>query len=330
MTAINRRHLLAGTAAVAALSAAPATSPAFAQTATPDLSGKAILITGCSSGFGRLGALHYARAGAKVIATMRNLPRPEAESLAAEAAAENLDLHIVEIDILSDEQVAAGVAEAERIAGGAIDVLINNAGIGITGPIELQDMDATRRIFDTNVVGYQRMARAVLPGMRAAGSGQIFAISSQLGRVIVPGAGQYSPTKFAVEAMFEQLAYELVPHNIDVTIIQPGGYPTRIWVNRNRYTAALRERTPEERRAAYPALVERMGTEDGSGRTADPADVPRAIAEIIAMPAGTRPLRRAVHPGPKPQEAINRVSAETQVAWLGESGFGPWIRAVHN
>ncbi|MGJ8537667.1 MAG: SDR family NAD(P)-dependent oxidoreductase [Parasphingopyxis sp.] len=330
MTAINRRHLLAGTAAVTAFSAIPAGTPVLAQTATPDLSGKAILITGCSSGFGRLGALHYARAGAKVIATMRNLPRPEAESLAAEAAAENLDLHIVGIDVLSDEQVAAGVAEAERIAGGAIDVLVNNAGIGITGPIELQDMEATQLMFDTNVLGYQRMARAVLPGMRAAGSGQIFAISSQLGRVIVPGAGQYSPTKFAVEAMFEQLAYELVSHNIDVTIIQPGGYPTRIWVNRNRYTAALRERTPEERRAAYPALVERMGTEDGSGRTADPADVPRAIAEIIAMPAGTRPLRRAVHPGPKPQEAINRVSAETQVAWLGESGFGPWIRAVHH
>lgn len=330
MNDISRRHLLAGTAAVAALSTVPATMPVLAQTASADLSGKAILITGCSSGFGRLGALHYARAGAKVIATMRNLPRPEAESLAAEAAAENLDLHIVGIDVLSDEQVAAGVAEAERIAGGAIDVLVNNAGIGITGPIELQDMEATQLMFDTNVLGYQRMARAVLPGMRAAGSGQIFAISSQLGRVIVPGAGQYSPTKFAVEAMFEQLAYELVPHNIDVTIIQPGGYPTRIWVNRNRYTAALRERTPEERRAAYPALVERMGTEDGSGRTADPADVPRAIAEIIAMPAGTRPLRRAVHPGPKPQEAINRVSAETQIAWLGESGYGPWIRAVHH
>ncbi|RED15251.1 SDR family oxidoreductase [Parasphingopyxis lamellibrachiae] len=330
MPTMNRRHLLAGTAAVAALSATPATMPVFAQTAPTDLSGKSILITGCSSGFGRLGALHFARAGARVIATMRNLPRPEADSLAAEAEAEDLDLRIVEIDVLSDEQVSAGVAEAERIAGGAIDILVNNAGIGITGPIELQDMEATQLMFDTNVLGYQRMARAVLPGMRAAGSGQIFAISSQLGRVIVPGAGQYSPTKFAVEAMFEQLAYELVPHNIDVTIIQPGGYPTRIWVNRNRYTAALRERTPEERRAAYPALVERMGTEDGSGRTADPADVPRAIAEIIAMPAGTRPLRRAVHPGPKPQEAINRVSAETQVAWLGDSGFGPWIRAVHH
>jgi NAD(P)-dependent dehydrogenase (short-subunit alcohol dehydrogenase family) len=330
MTAINRRHLLAGTAAVSALSAISASTPVLAQTATPDLSGKSVLITGCSSGFGRVGALHYARAGAKVIATMRNLPRPEAESLAAEAAAEELDLHIVEIDVLSEEQVAAGVAEAERIAGGAIDVLVNNAGIGITGPIELQDMEATQLMFDTNVFGYQRMARAVLPGMRAAGSGQIFAISSQLGRVIVPGAGQYSPTKFAVEAMFEQLAYELVPHNIEVTIIQPGGYPTQIWVSRNRYTTALRDRTPDERKEGYPALVERMGTEDGSGRSADPADVPRAIAEIVAMPPGTRPLRRAVHPGPKPQEAINRVSAETQVAWLGESGFGPWINAVHS
>lgn len=330
MSDISRRHLLAGTAAVAALSAMPASTPSFAQTTMPDLSGKSILITGTSSGFGRLGALHYARAGATVIATMRNLPRAEAESLRAEADTENLDLHIVEIDVLSDEQVASGVAEAERIAGGAVDILVNNAGIGITGPIELQDMEATQLMFDTNVFGCQRMARAVLPGMRARGSGQIFNISSQLGRVIVPGAGQYSPTKFALEAMSEQMAYELVPHNIEVTVIQPGGYPTRIWVNRNRYTGALRARTPDERRAGYPALVERMGTEDGSGRTADPMDVPRAIAAIIAMPPGTRPLRQAVHPGNKPQLAINRVSAETQVSWLGGSGFGPWINAVHN
>ena len=73
-----------------------------------------------------------------------------------------------------------------------------------------------------------------------------------------------------------------------------------------------------------------MGTETGAGRTADPADVPRAIAEIAAMPAGRRPLRRAVHPGNKPQEAINRVAAETQLAWLGNSPVGPWIKAVHD
>jgi NAD(P)-dependent dehydrogenase (short-subunit alcohol dehydrogenase family) len=330
MSDISRRHLLAGTAAIAALSAMPAYAQSAAQIATPDLIGKSILITGCSSGFGRLGALHYARAGAKVIATMRDLPRPEADSLREEAEAEGLDLHIVEIDVLSDEMVAAGVAEAERIAGGAIDVLINNAGIGIVGPVELQDMEATQLAFDTNVFGYQRMARAALPGMRARGSGQIFNISSQLGRVIVPGAGHYSATKFALEAMSEQMAYELVPHNIEVTIIEPGGYPTQVWVNRNRYTAALRDRSPEERLQGYPALTDRMGAEDGSGRDTDPMDVPRAIAEIIAMPVGSRPLRRAVHPRNIPQEAINRVSAETQVTWLGQSAFGPWINAVHS
>jgi len=73
-----------------------------------------------------------------------------------------------------------------------------------------------------------------------------------------------------------------------------------------------------------------MGTEDGSGRSADTMDVPRAIAEIMAMPAGTRPLRRAVHPGNKPQEAINKVAAEVQLAWLGGGQLGPLVRAVHD
>ena len=126
------------------------------------------------------------------------------------------------------------------------------------------------------------------------------------------------------------MAYELVPHNIEVTVIQPGGYPTDIWKKRNVYTLALKERAGEERLAAYPAITSRMGTEDGGGRNADPLDIPKAIAEIIAMPAGKRPLRRAVHPGSKPQEAINRVSAETQVGWLGSTPYGPWIKAAQD
>ena len=323
-----RRDLIAGAAALVAT--APTLLHAAAPTALPSLKGRTILITGTSSGFGRIGALHYARLGAKVIATMRNLPRPEADTLAAEAAKEKLDLRIVEIDVTSDDSVAAGTASALEAAGGRIDTLINNAGVGISGPIEVQDMEATHLAFNTNVIGMQRMIRALLPQMRAARAGQIVNISSQLGRVIVPGGGHYSATKFAVEALSEQLAYELVPHGIEVTIIQPGGYPTRVWQNRNVYTGALKERSDPERLAAYEPFTRGMGTEDGSGRSADPADVPRAIAEIMAMPAGTRPLRRAVHPGPKPQEAINRVAAEVQVAWLGGSPLGPLIRAVHD
>lgn len=330
MPAIDRRSLLAGAAATGAFAATASFAQPDQVQAEPDLSGKAILITGCSSGFGRVGAEYYARRGAKVFTTMRNLPRPEADELRQLAKAENLDLHVIEIDVTSDEQVAAGVAEAERINGGPLDVLINNAGVGYAGPIELQDMIATQLIFDTNVYGPHRMARAALPGMRKAKSGMIFNISSQLGRVIVPSSGHYSPTKFALEAMSEAMAYELAPHGVEVCVIQPGGYPTKVWVNRNQLASELKDRLSEEQAAAYPELVDRMGKEDGTRRTADPMDVPRAIAEIIAMPAGSRPLRRAVHPGAKPQEAINKVSAETQVAMLGNSPFGPWVKAVHN
>ncbi len=326
MTDHSRRNLFK----IAAATTAAATLSRSAVAQTKPLAGKSVLITGASSGFGYLGALHYARQGAKVIASMRNLPRKEADELKTEAAKEKLDIHIVEIDVTSDAQVTKGVAEAERIAGGAIDILVNNAGIGITGPIELQDMEATLTIFDTNLYGPHRMALAVLPGMRKAKSGLIFNISSQLGRVIVPGSGHYSPTKFALEALSEAMAYEVVPHGIEVCVIQPGGYPTKVWVNRNGYSGALAKRADAERKAAYPAMVARMGTEDGSGRSADPMDVPRAIAEIAALPAGKRPLRRAVHPGAKPQEAINAVSAQTQLAMLGNSPLGPWVKAVHD
>ena len=327
MPDITRRSLLAGTAAGAAL---VATRPAIANQpqVEPDLTGKSILITGCSSGFGRAGALYYARRGAKVFATMRNLPRPEADELEEIRWNEKLDLVVMELDVLSQDSIDYAVQMAQSEVFGALDVLVNNAGIGITGPVEVQDMEATRLAFDTNVFGYHRMARAVLPAMREAGKGQIFNVSSQLGRVIAPSAGHYCATKFAVEAMSEQLAYELVPHGIEVTIIEPGGYPTEIWQNRNRYNNALKARAEEKHLSGYPALVARMGTETGDGRDTDVDDVPRAIAEIIAMPPGTRPLRRPVHPRFIPQTAINAVSRQTQLDWLGESSAGPWIKAV--
>ncbi|MCR9270795.1 MAG: SDR family oxidoreductase [Henriciella sp.] len=323
---IDRRAVLALGAGAAAM----AGQTAFAQTETadgPDLSGVSILVTGTSSGFGRLGVEYYARLGAKVFATMRNVPRPEAEELRDLASTDNLDLSVIEIDVTSDEQVKAGVAEALAANDGKLDVLVNNAGISVGGPVEVQDMAATKLIFDTNVYGCHRMALAALPSMRANGGGQIFNISSQLGRLIIPGFGLYSSSKFALEAMSEQMAYELVPHGVDVTIIQPGGYPTKIWSNNNDNSGPLKARTSEDLLAAYPELTAGMGERTGGGST-DPMDVPRAIAEIIAMPKGTRPLRRAVHPVARPQETINDVSAQTQIAMLGQSPLGPWIKDV--
>lgn len=326
---LDRRQALAlGAGAAALASQAACAQTSVAADSDPDLTGTSILITGCSSGFGRLGAEHYARLGAKVFATMRNLPRDEADQLRDLANTENLDLTVIEIDVTSDAQVEAGVAQALAATDGKLDVLVNNAGIGISGPVELQDMEATRLAFETNVFGCHRMVRAVLPAMRAAGRGLIIPISSQLGRLIVPGIGHYSATKFALESMSEQLAYELVPRGIDVTIVQPGGYPTKVWVNRNIYTRDLKDRSDAERLEGYPEFAPQMGEEDGSGRSADPMDVPRAIVDLISMPRGTRPLRRAVHPSYRPQEGVNEAMADAQLQFLGNTPVGPWITDV--
>ena len=289
--ALSRRSLLLGMA-VAAPAAVALTQVRKAAGAS-SLAGKSILITGAASGFGNLGALHYAQLGAKVIASMRNLPRPEAEALRQAAAKDKLDLHVVEIDVLSPQSVNRGVGEALRIAGGAFDVLVNNAGIGIGGPVELQDEAATRLIFDTNLFGYQRMMRALLPSMRERKSGLIVNISSQLGRMVIPGFGLYPATKYAVEAMSEQSAQELQRFGIDVTIIEPGGYPTAIWAKSRKRTAELVARSPAGLRTAYGMGESSVWGSDGG--STDPMDVPRAIAAIIAMPPGSRPLRQPVH-----------------------------------
>ena len=141
---LDRRQMLAlGVGAAAVASQAATAQTETSEAATPDLSGKSILITGASSGFGRLGAEHYARLGAKVFATMRNVPRSEADELRDLASSDSLDISVIEIDVTSDEQVEAGVTEALAANDGKLDVLINNAGISFGGPVEVQDMAAT-------------------------------------------------------------------------------------------------------------------------------------------------------------------------------------------
>jgi NAD(P)-dependent dehydrogenase (short-subunit alcohol dehydrogenase family) len=342
MPKLSRRTMLAASGGVAAISAAPA---AAQPTAPPNLKGKSFLVTGTSSGFGRLGALLYARSGARVFATMRNLPRPEADELRRIAREEKLDLHVLPLDVRSDEQVARAVAEAERINGGPLDVLVNNAGVVIGGPVEVHDMEAVQLAFDTNVYGPHRLARAVLPAMRARKSGVIVNVSSQQGRVINPGSGVYSGTKFALEALSEQMAYELAPHGIEVVIIEPGGFPTNVGANRARYQRELAQRVPAKHAEGYPEMMAGLNRALPSGPrpntparplspeaaaylAADPIMVPQAIAEIAAMPAGSRPLRRPVHPGNKPQLEINRVASETQLRMLGSGPYAPWAKAV--
>lgn len=324
---IDRRALFAGAAALGAATAAGAQG----APAAPDLSGKSVLITGASSGFGRLSALHFARSGATVIASMRNFnkgKRPEAAELLDIASGEKLKLAVVEIDVTKDAQIASGVAKAEAAAGGALDVLLNNAGIGIAGPVELHDHTQAMRQFDVNLFGYHRMARAVLPKMRAKGQGLLVQVSSQLGRVILPNIGMYCATKFALEAMFEAMAYELAPFGVDVTIVQPGGYPTKIWDNGARYMDDLLASADDARKAAYAGHLELAQGFFGGGGTTDPMDVPRAIAEVIAMPPGKRPLRRPVHPNTQATDALNAAHTQVQAAVMGRGPYKAWHDAV--
>lgn len=326
---ISRRDIL-GAAALAG--AAMAARPAAASEAKAiDLKGKSILITGSSSGFGRLAALHFARSGGNVVASMRNLDggkRPEAQELMDIAASEKLKLAVVEIDVTRDDQVAAGVASAEAKAKGALDALLNNAGVGIAGPVELHDHAEAMKQFNVNLFGYHRMARAVLPKMRAKREGLIVQVSSQLGRIILPNIGMYCATKYAVEAMFEAMAYELAPFGVDVTIIQPGGYPTKIWDNGARYFEALMAGADAARKEAYQGHVEMAAGFFNGGGSTDPMDVPRAIAEIIAMVPGKRPLRKPVHPNTEATDALNLAHAQVQAAVMGQGRYKAWHDAV--
>ena len=288
--------------------------------------GKVVVVTGGSRGIGEMIAAGYLANGAKVYITSR---KAEICNASAERLAEAWGGECISIpaDMATIEGIEGFVSElSSREAH--VDILVNNAGVGLSGPAELADMEATRLIFETNLFGYLRMARAVLPKMREQGEGQVFNVSSQLGRILIPNLSMYCATKFGVEAMFETMAYELAPFGVEVTIIQPGGYPTKIWDNGRQYSDAMLARAEEDRLEAYDAHIQMArGILNGEYST-DPNDVPRAIAEIMAMPPGTRPLRRPVHPNTAATDAANGAMAQIQASVLGGGAYKSWHDAV--
>ena len=173
-----------------------------------------ILITGASSGIGRAAAKRFQSAGWQVIATMRT-PQHERElNTLDRVLVERLDV----LDLASiDSAVAAGLARFGRI-----DVLLNNAGYGAYGPLEATPIEKIRRQFDVNVLGVLATTKAVLPHMRAQGSGTVLNISSIGGKMTFPLGSLYHGTKFAVEGLSESLHYELLPLGIRVKVIEPG------------------------------------------------------------------------------------------------------------
>ena len=187
-----------------------------------------ILITGCSSGFGLLTALHFARKGDTVYASMRDTSK--AGDLEKACQAENLTIEVVQLDVTDEESVTRAVKHIMDGAG-RIDVLVNNAGLAHLGPMEETDDDELKEIFETNFFGALRVTRAVAPHMREQRSGTIVNVSSMAAVVTVPFRGVYSASKRALEAASESLRYELHPFGVRVLIIEPGGFETKIEEN---------------------------------------------------------------------------------------------------
>ncbi|MGH2716831.1 MAG: SDR family oxidoreductase, partial [Thermoleophilaceae bacterium] len=189
---------------------------------------KVVLITGTSSGFGRLTALMLAREGHEVYASMRHLQHRNAAAgreLRRVARTERLTLDVVDIDIRRERSVESGVRQVLRRAG-RIDMLVNNAGIFYPALLETQTVAQIQEVFDTDVFGQLRMNRAALPTMRDQGEGLVVQITSGVGRIAFPFQGAYNGAKWAMEAMAQASRYELSQSGVDVVIVEPAAYPT--------------------------------------------------------------------------------------------------------
>src|SRR6266852_4331166 len=252
-----------------------------------------ILVTGSTSGFGRLTVETLARQGYVVFAGMRAVAGKNAsaaEELRALAQREGLALHSIEMDVTDDASVERAIA-AIIVTTGRLDVVVNNAGVSYGGPLEAFTPEQVRQQFETNVFSVLRVNRAVLPQMRKQGSGLLLQIGSIVGRLALPFLGLYAATKFALEGLTESYRYELAPFGIDAAIIEPGTYPTPIAAKRQ--IAADTERT-----ALYQAAIDAFTTpfyaENRSATPPDPQEVADAVARVIAQPAGERPLHTVV------------------------------------
>lgn len=190
-----------------------------------DLSNQVVAVTGASSGIGEAIAVACAREGAAVALAARRIER--IESLAERIVAEGGRAIAVATDVGEEEQARAFVRRAHSELG-RLDVLVNNAGAMLLGPIENAPTEEWRRMIDANVYGVLYCTHAALPLMKEQGSGHIVNISSVAGRVARAGSGVYNLTKFGIGAFSESLRQEAVPMGVRVTVIEPGAVATEL------------------------------------------------------------------------------------------------------
>lgn len=231
-----------------------------------------ILITGASTGLGQSAALHLARNGHRVFATMRS-PEKGGAPLVDAARNEGLQITVLKMDVCDDASVRAGV-DAALAAAGQIDAVVNNAGIGDLGAMELAPDEQMQAMFDTNVFGCVRVARAALPSMRARGSGAIINISSVAGLIVGAGNGLYAGTKHALEAISEAMAIEVMQFGVRVAIIEPGFFATPII---DKAVVSVADGAAGE--GPYANVERRMAGIYMGGKAA--AQDPQLVAELI-------------------------------------------------
>jgi NAD(P)-dependent dehydrogenase (short-subunit alcohol dehydrogenase family) len=277
-----------------------------------------VLITGASTGFGRLFADTLARKGHTVFATMRDLGGRNAKNaseIRALAEKESLPIHVLELEVTNDASVERAV-DAAIAKAGRIDVAINNAGYYLSGLEEAVTTEQAQRLMDTNFFGPVRVNRAVLPHMRRQRSGVLMHISSGAGRVVLPSGGFYCASKFALEALAEAYSYELAAQGIESVIVEPGAYETPVFGN--TVTAA-----DEARTNTYGAVMEiptklNAALSSNAGNAQEVAD---AVLRIIETPAGEKQLRYLVSQASFGVDQINTVSKQVQAKLLEAFGL---------
>jgi NADP-dependent 3-hydroxy acid dehydrogenase YdfG len=242
-----------------------------------DLSSQVVAVTGASSGIGEATALACARAGAAVALAARRAERIEA--LAAQIVADGGRAIAVPTDV-GDEQQAQAFVQRAHAELGRLDVLVNNAGVMLLGPIENAPTEEWRRMIHANVFGVLYCTHAALPLMHAQGSGHIVNVSSVAGRVARQGSGVYNLTKFGVGAFSESLRQEGVAMGVRVTLIEPGAVSTEL-AGHNR---------PEIREQIAQRFgdIERLNAEDVAEAVLYAIGQPKhvSINEVLVRPSG--------------------------------------------
>jgi NADP-dependent 3-hydroxy acid dehydrogenase YdfG len=279
---------------------------------------KTILVTGASSGFGRLTAETLSKSGHKVFAGFRSAEGAR-KQIADELKAENIE--ILKVDVTDQASVDKAIVQLLEKSGNKLDVVVNNAGMASAGLSEGFTAEQARDLFEVNVFGVQRVMRATLPVLRAKRAGLVINVGSILGRVTLPFFGLYGASKYAVEAMTDSYRYELSQLGVDVVLVQPSAYPT------NMYAAAQKPANGELAKSygdtgEVPGKILKTFMTLFQGENApNPQDVATAIDKIVATPTGSRPDRVVVGL-PFGADAVNSAVAPIQHGVIESLGLG--------